>query len=82
MNKKYLLCIFAILITITNSSYAFSAYSKPMSKRTTLVPISETFTQEPEVGTRNTTEISVDNVNNLNAVRPLDIHHNDIIMIS
>ncbi|RIA89067.1 hypothetical protein C1645_738919 [Glomus cerebriforme] len=73
MNKKYLLCIFTILITITNLSYAFPAYSKPMSKRATLVPMSGIFKISSKVGTSNTTELSVDDINNLNAIKPLDI---------
>src|SRR6266480_4731066 len=66
-----ILCIFAVLITITNSSYAM-----PMSKRATLVPTSRTFST-PSKGTSNTTEISVDDINNLNAVGKLDIVKND-----
>ncbi|CAI2180991.1 6667_t:CDS:1 [Funneliformis geosporum] len=77
MIKKYILCILAVLITITNSSYAFPADSKPMSKRATLVPTSVTFKISSEVGTSNTTKISVDDVNNLNAVGKLDIVKND-----
>ena len=77
MNKKYILCIFVVLITITNSSYAFPAYSKPMSKRATPVPMSETFNIPSEVGTSNTTGIAVDDVNNLNPVGKLEIVKND-----
>ena len=77
MNKKYILCIFAVLITIANSSYALPAYSKPMSKRATLVPTSRTFSTPSEAGTSNTTGISVDDINNLNAVGKLDIVKND-----
>src|ERR1044072_4945725 len=62
MNKKYILCVFAVLITITNSSYAFPASSKHMSKRA-LVPMSVAFNVPSEVGTSNTTGISVDDVN-------------------
>ena len=61
------------MITITNSSYAFPAYSKPMSKRATLVPTSGKFNIPSEAETSNTTEISVDDINNLNAVGKLDI---------
>ncbi|GBB96280.1 hypothetical protein RclHR1_27160001 [Rhizophagus clarus] len=75
--KKYILCIFAVLITITNSSYAFPSYSKPMSKRATFVPKIGKFNIPSEVGTSNTTQISVDDDNDLNAVGKLDIVKND-----
>ncbi|CAG8545203.1 14641_t:CDS:2 [Dentiscutata erythropus] len=61
MNKKYILCVFVVMIAITNSSYASPAYSKPMSKRASPAPMS------------NTAKILVDDVNNLNAVGKLEI---------
>jgi V8-like Glu-specific endopeptidase len=80
MNKKYILCIFVVLIIITNSSYAFPAISKPMNnKRANMVPMSKTFDIPPEKRTSNTTEPSadVDEVSNLDAVGLLNIVKTD-----
>ncbi|CAG8459044.1 12285_t:CDS:2 [Dentiscutata heterogama] len=76
MNKKYILCIFVVLITITNSSYASPAYSKLMSKRVTSIPMSITFKTPSKIGANNTAKI-LDDDNNLNAVGKLDIVKND-----
>ncbi|CAG8618451.1 17779_t:CDS:1 [Cetraspora pellucida] len=48
-----------------------------MSKRATLAPMSKIFNIPSGVGTSNTAEISVDDINNLNAVGKLDIVKND-----
>lgn len=80
MNKKYVLSIFVILIIITNSSYAFPASSKPMSKRAKMAPMIKTFDippTPPEERTSNTTESSVDDINNINAVGLLNIVKTD-----
>src|ERR1043166_8991989 len=81
MNKKYILCIFAVLIIITNSSYAFPASSKPMSKRAKMVPMSKTFDIPPEKRTSNTTGSFVDEVSNLNAIGLINVVKSDDTVI-
>ncbi|PKK60754.1 hypothetical protein RhiirC2_856684 [Rhizophagus irregularis] len=57
--KKYILCIFVVLlIIITNSSYAFPASSKPMSKRAKMEPIIKTYDIPSEERTSNVMGIS------------------------
>uniref|UniRef100_U9U718 Peptidase n=1 Tax=Rhizophagus irregularis (strain DAOM 181602 / DAOM 197198 / MUCL 43194) TaxID=747089 RepID=U9U718_RHIID len=76
--KKYILCIFVVLlIIITNSSYAFPASSKPMSKRAKMEPMIKTYDIPSEERTSNTTDFFVDDINNINSVGLLNIVKTD-----
>lgn len=62
---------------MNSSYYVISAYSKPMSKRAKMEPMIKTYDIPSEERTSNTTDFSVDDINNINSVGLLNIVKTD-----